>query len=185
MLNSLNAIINKTILMISEQNWIIKLSVAGLAMLAPLKMYIHFLILLLVVDLITSIYYQYRQNHMQLKQCKKVSHISQSRIKTLLLTIESSRLRITFEKLVAYITGIIVCFFFDTIILQITPLESGSLNYFSIANISVLLICSVELTSILSNLSKITKNPVYDTIIRIFTKKVNDKINSYGNDNNS
>ena len=101
MLNSLNAIANKTVLMISEQNWIIKLSVAGLAMLAPLKMYIHFLILLLVVDLITSVYYQYRQNLIKLHQSKKVNHVSHARIKTLFLTIESSRLRTTFEKLVA------------------------------------------------------------------------------------
>lgn len=182
MLNSLNVITNKTILMISNQNWIIKLAVAGLAMLAPLKIYIHFLILLLVIDAITSIYYQYRQNIIKLHADKKVNHVSFFRIKTLFLTIESSRLRTTFEKLIAYITGIIVCFFFDSIVLQITPLESGSLSYFSIANISVLLICSVELTSILANLSKITKNPVYDTIIRIFTKKVNQKINDYEQD---
>jgi len=38
------------------------------------------------------------------------------------------------------------------------------------------LICSVELTSILANLGKITNNPIYARIIKIFNKKINEQI---------
>lgn len=185
MLNSLSQIATKTATVIVDQNWVLHGIVIVFAMLAPLENYVHFLIFLLIVDAITSIYYQAKVNLKKVKRIKGKELTKQSSLSVVFLTIESSRLRRTFEKLVAYIVGIIVCFLFDIIVLQITPLETGSLSYFSISNTAVLLICSVELTSILANLSKITQNPVYDTILRIFNKKVNDKINSYGNDNNS
>lgn len=176
MLNSFTQITTRTVTIIVNQNWLIKGVAVIFAMLAPLQNYVHFLIFLLIIDAATSIYYQFKINLRKVKKIKGTDIPHQSKLKVFFLTIESSRLIRTFEKLVAYIIGIIVCFLFDIVVLQITPLETGSLSYFSVSNTSVLLICSVELTSILANLSKITNNPVYDSILRIFNKKINQKI---------
>lgn len=175
---SLFVIAQKTANTIMFFPWLTKCFFLLLAVLAPIAPYVHFLIFLLVADAITAIYYQFKINKIKIarSKCKSVKASNVPDYKILFLTVESRRLRTTFEKLVAYILGIIVCYFFDTIILQITPLQGQTLQYFSVANISVVLICSVELTSILANLSKITRNPIYNTIARIFTKKISDKI---------
>ena len=177
MLNSLIAIGERTAGQIVNQHWVVKGIVLVIATLAPIAPYVHFLVLLLIVDAATSIYYQYKQNKKKVYKCRTVKRTTGNSLKILFETVESGRLRKTFEKLIAYVVGIIVCFYFDIIVLQIAPLEGVSLQYFSISNIAVVLICSVELTSILATLSKITNNPVYDRIIKIFNKKIDDKIN--------
>lgn len=173
---SLFVIAQKTANTIMFFPWLTKCFFLLLAVLAPIAPYVHFLIFLLVADAITAIYYQFKINKKKIACSKSVKARNVPDYKIFFLTVESRRLRTTFEKLVAYILGIIVCYFFDTIILQITPLQGQTLQYFSVANISVVLICSVELTSILTNLSKITRNPIYNTIARILTKKFSDKI---------
>jgi hypothetical protein len=167
----------RTVDIISEHNWFVKVFLLLMAALAPLTDYIHFLILLLIMDAATSIYYQFKQNvAIVLKNKTKKTLGIGERFTILAGTIESRKLRRTVEKLFAYILGIIVCFFFDKIVFQITPLDGEQLSYFSITNVSVVLICSVELTSILANLGKITNNPIYARIIKIFNKKINEQI---------
>lgn len=167
----------RTVSAIDETSWYIKVFAIFLSALAPIKNYIHFLIVLLIVDAVTAIYYQYKGN-LNLAKKKNISkHINLINAFSIFFsTIESNKLRRTVEKLFAYILGLIICFFFDKIIFQITPLEGMPLKYFSITNISVVLISSVELTSILSNLGKITNNPIYSRIIKILNKKIDDKI---------
>ena len=176
MLNTMSNIYTKTVITIHHQPAIVKLCCVILALLAPLAQYIHFLIFLLFVDAATSIYYQYKLSLNKLYD-SEINVTLKIRLLAFFNTIDSGRLRRTFEKLVAYVTGIIVCFLFDKIALQIKPLEHGALTYFSVANIAVVLIMSVEVTSILANLSKITRNPIYLKIIKIFNSKINDKLN--------
>lgn len=169
-------IIGRTGDKIMEQNWVVKLTLAIFSTLAPIEPYTYFLIFLLVMDANTAIYLQYKEN---LKSVRDAYQLGEKRIRkrrVFFATIESSKLRATLEKLVSYIFTIIICFLFDKIVLQITPLEGQPLQHFSVANIAIVLISSVELVSILANFSKITNNPVYGKIIRIFQKKVDDKL---------
>ena len=169
----------RTIGTIQDQSWSVKLFALIVAAFAPIADYIYFLILLLVVDAVTAIYFQYRTN-VTIAQSKTISKKIGliNSFSVLFCTIESGKLRRTVEKLFAYILGIIICFLFDKIVFQITPLEGMPLSYFSITNVSVVLICSVELTSILSNLGKITNNPIYSRIIKILNSKIDSKIDN-------
>lgn len=169
------AIVSKTATNIHNQSWLPKFFSLVLATLAPLSTYVHFLIFLLVTDAVTSIYYQYRGKLNALRKTG-ASVTPKVRLFTLCHTIESGKLRITVEKLVSYIIAFIVAFLFDKYALQITPLEGGLLNYFSLANVTVILVCSVEVTSIFANLSKITGHPIYNRILKIMNKKIDDKI---------
>jgi hypothetical protein len=170
------AIVSKTATNIHNQTWLPKIFSLLLATLAPLSTYVHFLIFLLLTDAATSIYYQYKGRLITLK--KKEANLSiRVKLFTFFHTIESSKLRITVEKLVSYILAFIVAFLFDKYVLQITPLEGAMLSNFSLANVTVILVCSVEVTSIFANLSKITGHPVYTQILKILNKKIDDKIN--------
>lgn len=170
-------ITSRTAAAIHEQPWLLKIIALVLAALAPLAAYVHFLIFLLIVDALTSIYFQYKQKLKAVAKCKKTKLTFQIRIYTLFQTIESGKLRRTVEKLVSYTLAFIVAFFFDKYALQIQPLHGGLLNYFSLANVTVILVCSVEVTSIFANLSKITSNPIYTTILKILNRKIENKIN--------
>lgn len=176
MMTTYLTIATRTVNVIQNQNWFVKIITLLLASLAPLADYVHFLIFLLLVDALTSIYYQYK---IKLKAVKKISNTEldfRIRVFTLAQTIESGKLRKTVEKLVSYVLAFIVAFFFDKYALQISPLQGGLLTYFSLANVTVLLVCSVEVTSIFANLSKITSNPIYNTILKILTRKIDNKI---------
>jgi len=177
MLTDYAGIASRTTAVITQQNWVFKLFAIAIATLAPLAPYVHFLVLLLILDMVTSIYYQFRQNVEKVRKSKIPIPVSFPRSLFIFFqTIESGKLRKTVEKLVAYVLGIIVCYLFDTIVLQIVPALNSPLSYFSVANVAVVMICSVEVTSILANLSKITNNPVYNRIIRLFNQKIDDKL---------
>ena len=176
MMTTYLTITTKTVNVIHNQPWLFKIMALLLATLAPLAAYVHFLIFLLVCDAVTSIYYQYKVNLQAVKESNINRYTFQVKLFTLFQTIESSRLRKTVEKLISYTLAFIIAFFFDKYALQITSLEGGLLNSFSLANVTVVLVCSVEVTSIFANLSKITNNPIYNTILSIFNKKINDKI---------
>lgn len=172
LLTSVYQITSKTVATVSQQPWTVKFFWILCASFAPLKDYVLFLIFLLIVDAITSIYYQFR------KRVEAIGHRSSAwdKMKLLFTIIESNKLRRTFEKMVAYILGLIVFFKFDQIILQLDFVAGLPLNYLSTTNISVLMICSVEVYSITENLSKITKNPIFTAIGNVFKKRVENQL---------
>jgi len=129
------------------------------AFLAPLLSIIHVVLVLLLVDALTSIYYQMKQ--------KPGGFVTKIKV------IESSKLKKTLEKMFFYVLILIVFYSFDLYILKITPITSESINTFSITNLAAVLVCLVELTSIASNVSKITDNPIFNKIVAIFQKKAN------------
>jgi|GEM_PF-1771218 len=169
------AIVSKTASNIHNQTWLPKVFSILLATLAPLSTYVHFLIFLLITDAVTSIYFQYKTKLEALRK-EETKLTGKVRFFTFFTTIESKKLRITVEKLVSYILAFIVAFLFDKFVLKITPLEGALLNNFSLANVTVILVCSVEVTSIFANLSKITGHPIYNQILKILNKKIDDKI---------
>lgn len=140
----------------------------------PLSTYLHFLIFLLIVDAGTSIYYQAKERLDKLGNRNSLNFWA--RLIVFFKTIESARLRTTLEKMVAYILWLMICFMFDKIVLKIDPLQGSLFNYLSISNVAVLMMCMTEMTSITANFSKITRNPIYNNIMKIFRGKVEDKM---------
>lgn len=174
LLTSVYQITSKTVASVSNQHWTMQLFWVTLASFAPLKDYVWFLIFLLIVDAITSIYYQFRKK-VEATKCRTAAF---NKFKILFSIVESNKLRRTFEKMVAYILGLIVFFKFDQIILQLDFVAGLPLNYLSTTNIAVLMICSVEVYSITENLSKITKNPIFTAIGKVFKRRVEEQIKS-------
>lgn len=148
----------------------IKLFALFVAFITPLLSLIHVIMTLLLVDMVTSIYSQMKQ-----AVRKNGDKGMFARLKTSLLVIESDKLRRTIEKMVFYILTIFAFYLFDRYVLQINPTAPDAIYTFSSTNISVALMCMVELTSIASNVSNITGNPVFNTIARIINKKVKNK----------
>jgi hypothetical protein len=159
--------IERTILTIQNLSWPIKIGSIILAFLAPLAGLIHVIIGLLLVDMVTSIYYQMKIAAEKAEKGKRTS--------TALRVIESGKLRKTIEKMFFYVLVIVVFYSFDLYVLQIKPISSDAIYSFSITNLSAVLISVVEMTSIAANVSKITGNPIFDRIMNLFAKKVNKK----------
>jgi hypothetical protein len=157
---------DKIFLQIQAMSWHTKIFALVLAFFAPLASLIHVIIALLFVDAITSIYYQMKLIQSGQKDKKFIASLQ---------VIESRKLRKTLEKMFFYVLIIIMFFIFDTYVLQVKPIAADAIYTFSITNIAAVLICMVELTSIASNVSKITGNKVFDRIVSIFSKKVEKK----------
>lgn len=158
--------LSKFILQTQNLTWPSKMFAMIITFLAPLSSLIHVIIALLLVDAVTSIYYQ-------MCNAAEGKRSARERIKARLSIIESSRLRKTLEKMFFYVLMIIVFYSFDLYVLKIKPLDEVSIHTFSITNLSAVLIALVEMTSIAANVSKITGNPVFDRIVKIFSKKAN------------
>lgn len=174
--SSLVTVTVKTTSVIQHQHWAITILAAIVSAFVPIKGYIYFLMILLVIDAITSIYYQYS---VKLLKCGKKGVPAANKFRVLFSTIESNRLRQTFVKLVAYIIGLYVVSRFDMDILQTIPAPPGVGNPFtlySITNLTAMLICSVEVFSILENLGKITNNPIYKRIAALLQRKIGEHI---------
>lgn len=159
----MNTLLTKTLTSISSTKWYSFIITTVLSMLAPLQTYIYLMILILVVDAVTSIYYQFRQNR---------PHYD-SVFSTFMHTVESNKLRITVEKMFFYIAGIIVVYLFESILLKNIPVD-GIFDVLSVTNVAAMLICSIEIYSILENISKITNNPLWLRIANIIKKKVDE-----------
>ena len=152
-----------------QMNWQLKVFAILISFLAPLASVIHVVLILLLVDAITSIYYQ-----MKIESAKYQGFFC--KMKKSLQVIESVKLRKTLEKMFFYILILIVFFLFDTFILQLTKTEVNEIYTLSITNIAAVLICIVEMTSIAANVSKITGNPIFNKIVAIFKKKAEAKM---------
>lgn len=164
MVKTIAMIGKKTIAVILDIPVLTKAFAVLLCYFAPVKLIIHALIVFLIIDAITSIYYQYSEN---IK-----NNIKKHRWLVFCATIESSKLRRTLEKLVCYVLSLMVVFMFDTIFLKITPANLDTIKTFSLTNASAILIGLVEITSILSNISKITRNPVFNKILQVTQKNI-------------
>lgn len=163
--SSLFQLADKTFVAMKTTSWHTYAITSIFALFAPLKNYVYLMITLLFVDAVTSIYYQYRQNRPSNKNI----------IDTIFSTIESKKLRTTFEKMVFYIIGICVVYLFEIRLLQNIP-DNNVFDILSVTNISAMLICAIELYSILENIGKITNNPVWLKIANMIRKKVDEKV---------
>lgn len=135
-----------------------------IAFLTPLADLIHLVVALLLIDAFTSIYYQMQ------KAAEQVP--ARIRLKTALMVIESARLRKTLEKMFFYVLTLILIYAFELLVLQLAPADPQRVQLFSMTNIAAALIGMVEITSITSNVSRITGNPIFQRIAGIFSKKV-------------
>ena len=146
-----------------------RISILMLSLLAPLKDVIHVIIFLVFVDMITSIYYQ-------MQNCKKTAGFF-GHVISCFKIFESHKIRRTVSKMFFYVMAMIAFYVFDCFVLHMKPMDSETLLTLSLTNIAAILICVTELTSITSNISKITNNPIFNTIMRVFKIKLNDKFN--------
>jgi len=158
----------RTLSIITEISWPLKLFGLLLSFLAPLSSLIHVIVLLLIVDAITSIYYQIKLKTKDLPSRRE-------RWKQGMCVIESDKLRKTIEKLVFYVLIIIVFYSFDVYVIKVKPITATEIHTFSITNLAAVMIALVEMTSIASNISKITNNDIFERIVKMFKKKVDKK----------
>ena len=165
----------KTVTTLKSTNWITYVLSVIFAFLAPLLDFLYIIAFLLVVDMITSIAYQYtiRRKDYSNWHVALFGDFGHSTVKGI---IESGKLRTTVAKLFFYMLTIICIYWFEIKLIQNAP-EGGIFNLLSITNISAILICSVEIISILENVSQITNNPIFNVLAKLFKKKVEDTTN--------
>lgn len=169
-------------------NPVVQAGAVVVSFLVPLASIIHVVLVLLVVDAVTSIYYQMRTESLKHQGFWDGDGISNrlslwlNKTRRTLKVIESGKGRKTLEKMFFYVLIITAFFLFDTYVLQLTASELHGINTFSLTNLATVLICLVELTSIASNVSKITGNPIFEKIVKIFTKKTENRLDIGGED---
>lgn len=159
--------LTKVVNTLEELPILTRISILMLSLLAPLKDVIHVIIFLVFVDMITSIYYQ-------MQRCKKTTGFF-GHLFNCLKIIESHKLRRSVSKMFFYVITMIAFYVFDVFVLHMEPLDTETLLTLSLTNIAAILICVTELTSITSNISKITNNPIFNTIMKVFKNKLNEK----------
>ena len=145
-----------------------KFFIVILTIFAPLRVIVYVILFLILVDMITSIYYQ-------MQRCYEKSNVT-GNLKRCFRVIESHKLRRSISKMFFYCVALMAFFVFDRYVLKIEPLQSDILASWSVTNLAAILICVTELTSIAANVSKITGNPIFNTIMKIFGKKLNERM---------
>lgn len=161
--------LSKIMITLNKLPFLTRVTVLLLSLFAPLRDVIHVIIFLVFVDMIASIY-------VQMQSCEKTTGFFKHVVKCFSV-IESHKLRRTVSKMFFYVLTMAAFYVFDVYILHVHPLGSDTLLTFSITNIAAILICVTELTSITANISKITNNPIFLTIMKLFNKKLKDNYN--------
>jgi hypothetical protein len=154
--------ITKTLLIFSNTSNIAKLFCFFISLFAPISALIYFLVLLVITDAFTAIWWEAHlvtKNTTGIKnKALKIFHI-----------VECDKFLQTLEKLLFYIILVFVLYYFDILILHNIPLVFNGLSSFSLSNLACLLISLTELTSILKNISKITSIPILSKLISYLT----------------
>ena len=150
--------IAKTIGNILDSSYIVKLVCFFISLFAPISALIYFLVLLVITDAFTGIWWKAHTIG------KNTIGFKNKSIKFLHI-FECSKFLSTLEKLLFYIILVFVLYYFDILILHNIPLVFNGLSTFSLANIATLLISLSELTSILKNISKITSIPILSKLM--------------------
>ncbi|MDD4375126.1 MAG: phage holin family protein [Bacteroidales bacterium] len=173
MLHSLTILLHSILSKMQNLSWQSKAFAFVLTFFAPLYSLLVLISALLLVDMLTSIYYQMRE-------AAKGGVGSVDKLKRSLHIIQSGKLRKTAEKMFFYSVFILVAYPIDTVVLQIKPLTNvdgiSAISAFSLTNFAALLICLVEITSIAANVTKITGNPVFERIVKLFSKKAHKQL---------
>lgn len=154
--------ITKIILGITNSTAIVKLFCFIFSLFLPFQSLIYFLVLLVVADAFTAIWWKAHS-------VSKNSKGFKNKVLKILHIFECIKFLKTLEKLLFYIITVFVLYYFDTIILNTIPLNFNSLSSFSLASIATLLISISELTSILKNISKITSIPILSKLMSYLT----------------
>jgi hypothetical protein len=177
-IQNLLASIPATVERIDNVSYKAKLLAMLTAFLAPLYNFIFVLILLLIIDMLTSIYAQVK---VRTKRCtaKDISNHEKGKykIKTAWRTIDPEKMLQTVEKIFGYAISLIVCFVLDHYILRLGVDTSGLFHPVSITNVVYITILVSEGISILRNLGNITNNSVFNQIIKVIVKRTNTDIN--------
>lgn len=152
--------ITKTILNVSQLSVITKLAGFIFSLIIPLHSLIHFLVLLVVVDALTALWWKIISVNKNVKGIR-------NKIKKAIHTFECLKFFRTLQKLLFYIITVFVLYYFDTIVLKIIPLNFDGITTFSTAALATLLISISELTSIIKNISRIASVPILNKLIKL------------------
>ena len=139
-----------------------KLCCLVLSFFAPFSSTIYFLILLVLMNDFSSIWFQ---SHFALRNVKGF----RKKLHKFFHILEAFKFSRTLEKFLFYTITITVLFYFDTLVLHTLPLNFNGFDSFSLASIAALLISISELTTILKNISKITSIPILSKIMSILS----------------
>ncbi len=155
--------ISKTILNISQLSIITKIAGFIFSLFIPLHSLIHLLVLLVVVDAFTALWWKIISVNKNAKGIR-------NKITKAIHTFECLKFFRTLQKLLFYIITVFVLYYFDTIVLKIIPLNFDGITTFSTAALATLLISISELTSIIKNISRITSTPVLSKLLNLLSK---------------
>lgn len=148
-----------------------------MAFVAPLYHFLTVLLLLMVTDMLTSIWMQYKEKKRRCKEIRrgevKKEHYLLWCFRVLWSTIKPDKISQSVEKLVSYSVALIVCFVLDAYVLRQGLAPDGLLMTVSITNAVYVLILIAEGISIMRNLGRITNNSVFRQVEKILLKKTN------------
>lgn len=150
-----------------SMNWPMKAFVFISAFLQPIISPIVVLLILLFVDMNTSVYAQYKDR--KIKVSSKTKLCKYSRFKLFWKTIDTDRILDTVDKMIGYSMALAVCLILDRYAYRVEQLSVLSLV--SLTNSAFVIIASKEGISILKNISKITNNRDLSKIIQLISKK--------------
>jgi len=130
-----------------------------LIMILNMKTVLLALFVIIIIDLFTGIRKAHYTNGVLFRPFKK----------EFWKVIKSKELRKTWRKAVEYIIGIIVFTILDTMVLEISKVELLGNNY-SLAELSVILACLVEIYSVYENMEAVSGNNLFKNILEFLPR---------------
>jgi len=142
---------------------------------APIAAIIHVMLVFILIDLLSGIW-----AYVKSRECEKLTNKEFNVFKRFTIyiwfvwfCIESKKLRKTLTKMFWYMVSVMMAH-----MLEIT----FSLQFLHLAQIVGGFICMVEIKSVFENITKITNEPVFMRIYKLFEKKANAAISTTLND---
>lgn len=139
----------------------------------PLYNHMGMIVVLLMIDLLTSIWAQYKAKK---KRCKgmNANSLAEERFNCFVIlyrTIKPARILESVEKIFGYSITLIVVFIMDYYLIRKGLDETGMFSNLSLSNAVFLLIIAAEAWSINRNLGTITGNRIFTAINKMISKK--------------
>jgi len=136
---------------------------------APIATIIHVMIVFIMIDLLSGIWV-----YVKTKECKELNNNKLSFFKRFAIyfwfiwfCIESKKLRRTLTKIFWYMVSVMMAHMMEV---------TFSLQFLHLAQVIGGFICMVELKSVFENITKITNEPVFMKIYKLFEKKSKEAI---------
>lgn len=140
-----------------------------MAYFAPVSTIIHVMLIFILIDLISGIWADIKQKQLLIIKKEQFNPVVRLYLHIVFIfeCIESYKLRRTITKAIWYTVAVLMAHMME---------KTFSLQFMHLVNFIGCFICLIEVKSVFENITKITNEPIFMKIYKIFAKKADIKL---------